>query len=158
MNSDYLMVHLPATADQQHSGVRNIMRMKHRDYPYYETTKFEDFRIMVENVATRYPDRVAISYKDDPSRPETVDRTYAETRDDVRDLGTGLIRLGLRDQHVALIGEASYDWICSYFALMAIGAVVVPIDRDLPIRDITDIMNAAGCRFIHYSQSIEDKI
>ncbi|MDD2579224.1 MAG: AMP-binding protein [Eubacteriales bacterium] len=134
------------------------MRMKQRDYPYYETTKFEDFRIMVENVATRYPDRVAISYKDDPSRPETVDRTYAETRDDVRDLGTGLIRLGLRDQHVALIGEASYDWICSYFALMAIGAVVVPIDRDLPVRDITDIMNAAGCRFIHYSQSIEDKI
>lgn len=127
-------------------------------YPYYETTKFENIRVMVENVAARCPDRVAISYKDDPTRPETIDRTYAQTRDDVRDLGTGLIRLGLRDQHVALIGEASYDWICSYFALMAIGAVVVPIDRDLPVRDITDIMNAAGCHCVHYSLSIEDKI
>jgi long-chain acyl-CoA synthetase len=132
--------------------------MKKKNYPLYETTKFENFRVMVENVAEKYPDRIAVSYKEDPAKPETIDRTYTETRDYVRDLGTGLIHLGCRDQHVALIGEASYDWICSYFALMAIGAVVVPIDRDLPVKDIIDIMNAAGCSYLHYSESIEEKI
>ena len=28
-----------------------------KDYPLYETTVFENFRIMSENVAAKYPDR-----------------------------------------------------------------------------------------------------
>ena len=33
-----------------------------KNYPLYETTKFSDFREMVENVADRYPDKVARLY------------------------------------------------------------------------------------------------
>ena len=31
--------------------------MKKKNYPLYETTVFENFRIMTENVANKYPDR-----------------------------------------------------------------------------------------------------
>ena len=42
------------------------------------------------------------------------------------------------------IGTFSYiESICSYFALMSIGCVVIPIDKDLPVSDIADIMNTA---------------
>ncbi len=127
-------------------------------YPLYETTIFKDFRDMVDQAAEKYPNRVAISYKEDPNKPETINRTFAETREHVRNLGTGLVHIGCRDQHVVLIGEASYDWICSYFALMAIGAVVVPIDRDLLAKEITDIINFAACSMIIYCKAIEEKI
>ena len=45
--------------------------------------------------------------------------------------------MGMRDQNVAIIGEASPDWVFSYFALMSIGAVTVPIDKELPVVEAT---------------------
>ena len=38
-----------------------------KNYPLYETTHFKNFKEMVENVAERYPDRYAISYRKRPS-------------------------------------------------------------------------------------------
>lgn len=129
-----------------------------KNYPLYETTVFEDFRIMTENVARRYPDRVAISYKRRPQDSEPVKVTYAQARDDIRSLGTGLAALGCRERTVALAGESSYDWIRTYFALMAIGSVVVPIDRDLPPADMEDILSTAECEVFVYSAAIESRI
>lgn len=132
--------------------------MPKKNYPLYETTVFEDFRIMTENVAKKFPDRVAISYKNNPKDSETIKVTYLEARDYIRDMGTELISMGCRDKHVALIGESSYNWICSYFSLMSIGAVVVPIDKDLPVDDIVGILDSGECEFVIYSQAIEAKI
>lgn len=113
---------------------------------------------MTENVAKKYPDRIAISYKKNPRDKETVDVTYSEARDYIRNMGTGLISMGCRDKHIALIGESSCDWICSYFSLMSIGAVVVPIDKELPVDEMAGIMNTAECEAVFYSISIEAKI
>ena len=132
--------------------------MAYVNYPLYETTVFEDFRIMVENVAEKYPNGIAFSYKNSPKDKDTVKVTYAETRDYIRHMGTELIHMGLRDKHVALIGESSYKWVCSYFCLMAVGAVVVPIDKDLPANEIAGIVNFSDCEYIIYSRHIEDKI
>lgn len=132
--------------------------MANRNYPLYETTIFEDFRIMTENVARKYPDRIAISYKKNTRDKDTVDVTYLEARDYIRNMGTELISMGCRDNHIALIGESSYEWICSYFSLMSIGAVVVPIDINLPIEEIAGILNTAECEFLFYSMTIEAKI
>ncbi|HHW23363.1 MAG TPA: AMP-binding protein [Clostridiaceae bacterium] len=135
-----------------------VIKMRNGNYPLYETTVFEDFRIMTENVAKKYPDRVAISYKKDPHDSETVKVTYSQARDYIRDLGTELISMGFRDKHVALIGESSYEWICSYFCLMSVGSVVVPVDKDLPVDDIAGIMSFAECEAVVYSPLVEDKI
>ncbi len=132
--------------------------MKTKNYPLYETTVFANFRIMVENVAKKYPDRIAISYKVNPQEAAVTSVTYMQARDHIRNVGTGLIALGCRDQHIALIGEASYEWICAYFTLMAIGAVVVPIDRDLPVGDMIGILNTAQCKVVLFASSIEAKI
>jgi len=132
--------------------------MRKKNYPLYETTVFENFRVMTENVAKKYPDRVAISYKRTPRDKETVNVTYAEARDYIRDMGTELINMGLRDKHVAIIGESSYEWICSYFSLMSIGAVTVPIDKDLPADDMAGILDFADCEAVFYSPVVEDKI
>ena len=127
-------------------------------YPLYETTFFENFRVMVENVARKYPDRIAYSYKKDPRDTNTVDVTFSEVRDYVRNLGTELIALGCTDKKVAIVGETSYNWICSYFSLMAIGAIVVPLDKDMPVNELTGLLDFAECEYIVYSTSVEEKI
>ena len=131
---------------------------KNRNYPLYETTVFEDFRIMTENVANKYPGRIAISYKKNPKDEKTVKITYTEMREYIRGMGTELISMGCRDKHVGLVGESSYDWVSSYFGLMSIGAVVVPIDKDLPTEEIASILKTAECEYIFYSETIEGKI
>ncbi len=113
---------------------------------------------MVENVARKYPDRIAYSYKKDPRDTNTVDVTFSEVRDYVRNLGTELISLGCTDKKVAIVGETSYNWICSYFALMAIGAIVVPLDKDMPVNELTGLLDFAECEYIVYSTSVEEKI
>lgn len=132
--------------------------MRNKNYPLYETTVFKDFRVMTENVADKYPDRIAFSFKENPHDTETVKKTYTETREDVRGIGTGFINEGCREKHMAIVGESSYAWVCAYFAAMSIGAVTVPIDKELPADDIRSIIDSADCEYVLYSSVIDEKI
>ena len=49
--------------------------MAKKNYPLYETTVFRDFRVMVENVADKYPDRPAVRFKKNPRKPEVTEIT-----------------------------------------------------------------------------------
>ena len=117
----------------------------HKNYPVYNTTFIDDMRSIVEEAAVNFPDRTALSYKVHPSDTEVVKVGFPQWRDDVRNLGTALIAKGLREKNIALIGENSYGWCCSYFAVMAIGSVLVPVDKDLAPEDIAGIIDATGC-------------
>lgn len=135
-----------------------MKKAKSPNYPFYETTVFRDFRVMTENVAAKYPDRYAISYKKKPHDKEVIHVTYAQARDYIRNLGTACVELGLRERHVAIVGESSFEWIASYFALMSIGAVTVPIDKEYPASDISGIINRAECYAVFYSAAIKEKM
>ncbi len=117
----------------------------HKNYPVYNTTFIDDMRSIVEEAAANFPDRTALSYKVHPSDTEVVKVGFPQWRDDVRNLGTALIAKGLREKNIALIGENSYGWCCSYFAVMAIGSVLVPVDKELAPEDIAGIIDATGC-------------
>lgn len=134
------------------------MKNRTKNYPLYETTVFEDFRIMTENVANKYPNKVAYSFKENPHKPEITKKTFSETRKDIVALGTGLVDFGVREKHIAIVGEASYNWVISYYATMSIGAVTVPIDKELPSDDIQSIIETAECDFVIYSSVIDNKM
>jgi long-chain acyl-CoA synthetase len=136
------------------------MALKNRkhNYPLYETTKFSDVREMVENAAKRFPDKYALSYKKDPHDEEISHYTFLECRECVRALATEFTALGMQNENVAIIGEASPEWIFSYFALMSMGAVSIPIDKELPCEDMASILNTAECKFVVFSSVIEEKI
>ena len=116
-----------------------------RNYAVYKTTFIDDMRSLVEEAAQNFPDRTALSYKVHPSDQEVVRVSFPQWRDDVRNLGTALITKGFREKNIALIGENSYGWCCAFFAVMAIGSVLVPIDKDLAPEDIAGIIDATGC-------------
>ena len=127
-------------------------------YPLYETTVFRDFRVMVEQSAENFPDRPAISYKQNPRDKETKSVTYLQARNDIRDLATEEIALGLRDKKVAIVGGASCGWIYTYFSLMAMGAVTVPLDKEMPAPDLAATIERASCYAIFYGAEIAGKL
>lgn len=124
---------------------------RHKNYPLYKTTVFENFRIMVDQSAELHPDSPAITYKLDPNDEKTVSITYSDAAKDIRGLGTELISMGLRDRKCAVIGSCTKGWIYSYFSLMAIGAVTVPLDKEMPGADLAATMKKAGSYALFYS-------
>ncbi|MBO5968813.1 MAG: AMP-binding protein [Clostridia bacterium] len=127
-------------------------------YPLYETTVFRDFRVMVEQSAENFPDRPAISYKKNPRDKETQSVTYLQAKNDIRDLGTEQIALGLRDKKVAIVGGASCGWVYTYFSLMAVGSVTVPLDKEMPAPDLAATIERASCYAIFYGAEIAGKL
>ena len=132
--------------------------MMNKNYPIYKTTFIDDMRSLVEEAAQNFPDNIAISYKERYSDKEVKKVTFSQWREDVRNLGTSLISNGLREKNIAILGENSYGWCCSFFAVMAIGSVTVPIDKELPLDDISGIIDTTGCKTLIYGRSAEGKI
>ena len=129
-----------------------------RNYPIYNTTFIDDMRSLVEEAAQNFPNSIAISYKDNPGDKNVRRVSFTQWRDDVRNLGTALISNGLREENIAIVGENSYGWCCSFFGVMAIGSVTVPVDKELPIQDIDGIITTTGCKAVIFGKTAEEKI
>ena len=129
-----------------------------KNYPIYQTTFIDDMRSLVEEAAQSFPDSIAISYKNKPSDKEVQKVTFTQWREDVRNLGTAFIANGLREQNIAIVGENSYGWCCSFFGVMAIGSVTVPVDKELPTDDINGIITTTGCKAVIFGKTAEEKI
>jgi len=129
-----------------------------KNYPIYKTTFIDDMRALVEEAAQNFPERIAISYKENYWDKGVRKVTFKQWRIDVRNLGTALISNGLREEKIAIIGENSYGWCCSFFAVMAIGSVTVPVDKELPLDDIDGIISTTGCKAVIFGKTSEPKI
>ena len=129
-----------------------------KNYPIYKTTFIDDMRSLVEEAAQNFPDHIAISYKENYWDKEVRKVTFSQWRLDVRNLGTSLISKGLREENIAIVGENSYGWCCSFFAVMAIGSVTVPVDKELPLEDIDGIITTTGCKAVIFGKASEGKI
>ena len=132
--------------------------MNNKNYPIYKTTFIDDMRSLVEESAHNFPHSVAISYKEHYSDKEVKKVTFPQWRDDVRNLGTALVSNGLREENIAIVGENTYGWCCSFFAVMAIGSVTVPVDKELPCEDIDGIITTTGTKAVFFGKTAEDKI
>ncbi len=129
-----------------------------KNYPIYKTTFIDDMRSLVEEAAQNFPESIAISYKENYWDKEVKKVTFSQWRDDVRHLGTALISEGLREEKIAIVGENSYGWCCSFFGVMAIGSVTVPVDKELPVQDIDGIITTTCCKAVIFGKASESKI
>ena len=129
-----------------------------KNYPIYKTTFIDDMRSLVEEAAQNFPDSIAISYKENYWDKDGRKITFSQWRDDVRNLGTALIKEGLREKNIAIVGENSYGWCCSFFGVMAIGAVTVPVDKELPVEDIDGIITTTSCKAVIFGKASEAKV
>lgn len=129
-----------------------------KNYPIYKTTFIDDMRSLVEEAAQNFPDDIAISYKENYWDKDVRRVTFSQWRDDVRNLGTALIANGLREEKIAIVGENSYGWCCSFFAVMGTGSVTVPVDKELPIEDIDGIITTTACKAVIFGKSAAEKV
>jgi len=119
-----------------------------------DAPRFGTLRELIEYITQRYGDTPAfILPQDDGSE---IEKSFTAFAGDIGALGAALFGQGLRDCRVALLGENSYEWIISYFAVANGGNTVVPLDRDLPAGDLAPLVEASGCTALIYARSFRD--
>ena len=119
--------------------------------------EFRDMRELVERSGEVFADRPSFCYKINPRDTEVKKRTYAELRDDVRGLATELLARGFGGKHITVIGKHSYAWVLSYFAVLSIGSVLVPLDRDWAAEDLATTAKRADTDIVMMDADILDK-
>lgn len=126
-----------------------------KNYPgsNYQTIK----EIFLESTE-KYKDKEFILEKYDHKEKYT-EITYGQFKDDVINFGTGLINyLNLKDERVIIISETTYDWYVSYTALLCGAGIAVPIDKELPVNEIENVINRSKATAVIYSAKKEDAI
>lgn len=113
------------------------------DYPAYSTV-----RTMLCDTAARFADKIAYSYRLRSMDREACTVTYSAFLKEIRQIGTAALARGMAGAHVALIGRLSYAWVCTYFAMLSIGAVLVPLDRDWTAEELRETVATAECTFL----------
>ena len=125
--------------------------------PIHEKKVYENIRAAVEDIGSLYGDNVAFSYRIKPRDKEIVKKTYTNLRDDVRALATEFISRGVPGKHVALVGKLSYHWILVYYATLASGGVLVPLDKEWLAKDLADTGAKAEVSFVFCDGDVIEK-
>jgi long-chain acyl-CoA synthetase len=125
------------------------------NYKYEDYLQVSDLKDLLSKVASKFRERDAFRFK----TPEGIQsKTYEQFEKDVNALGTALLCEGFAGKKIALLGETSYEWVVSYFAVTCGVGVVVPIDKELPDGDIANIIADSGASAVIFSATFEETI
>nr|WP_302659524.1 AMP-binding protein [uncultured Clostridium sp.] len=117
--------------------------------------RLESIRDIINNSNNKYKDAIAIQEK---KNKKIVSYTYGQLRDDVYALGTKLIDMGLKDKHIAIVGENSYNWIVSYLAIITGVGVAVPLDKELDSEQISKLLEKGDASAVLFSKGFLSSI
>ena len=82
--------------------------------------------------------------------------TYGEMLDDVDGMGTALVDAGLKDKRISVIGENCSQWAISYLGVLAGTGIVVPLDKELKIDDIKNLLIQAEVSAVIFTKRYEE--
>ena len=126
-----------------------------KNYSLNTVTKFDSINEMLELAVKEAGNKIAFKYK---VGDEIKEVTYNDFQNDTIYLGTGLHSLGITNSHVAVIGENSYDWITVYLTVLKSNSVIVPVDKELPVSDIINVLQHSDSEVLFYSKKFDKYI
>lgn len=118
-------------------------------------TKVSSIKEMLNLAVKEAGDKNAFEYRNEKDHNKIVTVTYKEFEKDTEELGTALASLGMENKHIAMIGENSYKWLTVYLTVLKSTGVFVPIDRELPCKDIINVLKHSDSEILFYSEKYE---
>ncbi|MBQ9162364.1 MAG: AMP-binding protein [Clostridia bacterium] len=82
--------------------------------------------------------------------------TYAEFGAMIHKTAAAFNAMGLSGQKVAVIGDTTPQWVCTYIGAMAAGCVVVPMDKELAVEEIDKFFKMVDVKAVVYSKSFNE--
>jgi long-chain acyl-CoA synthetase len=124
--------------------------------PLYEVKPIADLKDMLTKSVNLFGSKNAFLVK-------TGDETYNgikyyEFKNDIDALGVVLLKLGLKDKFIAVIGENRYEWCVTYLAVVNGTGVIVPLDRELPLTEIENLLTSCNASAVVFSGKLDKEI
>lgn len=124
----------------------------------FPETHYKTIKEIFLKSTNEFADRPFILEKFNPKEPFT-EITYKAFKEDVVALGTSLTKkFNLKDERIIIIGENTYHWYVSYMAVVCGAGIAVPIDKELPINEIENVIKRAKASVVIYSTKKKDNI
>ncbi len=133
------------------------MNNKKYDGIYYPTRQVTDMKDMIRSSTTLFRDIPAYLQKDKPGGTfQPV--TYGEVREKMDALGTRLLDLGLSGKKIAVVGESCWQWILTYFTVVCGVGTIVPLDKNLPVDEMKNLVERSGASALVYTKRSEKSL
>ena len=122
----------------------------------HDMRTFRDVRELIEWAGDTYGNDTVYSFRPTP-RAEIVKKSFIEFRNDVRALASEFLAMGCAGRHCVIIGKLSYEWAAVYYAMLSIGGVLIPMDRDWQAVDLADTVEKADTAFLFCDADLKEK-
>lgn len=97
--------------------------------------EFSNIKEVLDNSVKSYPENNAFIIKNKDKKTYT-NITYQRLQNEINQLGTALLKIGLKGKRIAIIGKNRYEWAVSYYAIVNGLGIVIPLDKGLPKEEI----------------------
>jgi len=124
-----------------------------KNYPYYEHIKINNLSELLRMHLPTKQDDIAFSFRD--KNKIIVNKTYSEFYYDVNRMSNYLAKK-YKNEHIAIVGENSYNWIVLFFAIIISSNVVVIIDKDLSSEVIIKLLKNTDTKIVFYSKNYSE--
>lgn len=105
---------------------------------YNTVEPFDSIRDMLQKAAKNMGATTLFKYK---KAGKVIDVSGADFYSDTLNLGNALASRGfVKDCHIACVGANSYNWLVVYLSTLSGQNVFVPIDKDMPEKDMLNII------------------
>ncbi len=128
---------------------------KQKNYEIYKHTPVYSIKELLHFCAEKHNSKPAFMYQ---QRKLDIVIDYVQFKKDVEALGTYLFKNGLKNCHIAVFGENSYEWILAHFAVTCGKNVIVPIDKELEVDDVAYLLKDSDCKAVFYSNTYSDVV
>ena len=112
--------------------------------------EYNNIREIINDVSVTYADNNAFILKNPDKSYRYI--TYKEFADNIRCLGTALLKKGFKGKKIAIIGKNRYEWAVSYYAVVNGLGIVVPLDKGLPGQEIENSLVLSGAEVIIFEK------
>lgn len=75
----------------------------------------------------------------------------------VHQVAAAFDKLGFVGKRVAVIGDTSPQWLCTYMGALAAGTIIIPMDKELLVPDIEGFLTMVEADAVVYSKTFNEK-
>ena len=129
-----------------------------KNYAFNEAVKIDTIKEMMDLAVRDASKNIAFEYRNEKNKEEIVKVTYEEFQKDTYYLGTALSTINMLKNHIAVIGDNSYEWLTVYLTVLKSNGVIVPIDKELTAKEIINVLKSSESEVLFYSGKYEKHI
>jgi len=105
----------------------------------------------IQDAAARYPEKVAIQMK---AGDRYQKYSYGDVLKQVNSVASSLVQQGIeKGDRVAILSENRPEWMIAYLAVVACGAVIVPLDAQLGEKEVLLLLSSSEAKAVFVSAS-----